>query len=335
MRHADALEVTTVSLPMSETSQPGEARRAAMRLASRAGLDEEAAGKVGLAVTEAASNVVKHGRGGDVILRMLRDGEGHGVEMLALDRGAGMANIGECLRDGYSTSGTAGTGLGAIRRLSSQFDVHSIPGVGTAVLARFWNPAPPKPGVEVGAVCIAKPGELVCGDAWAVARRAGVTVILIVDGLGHGVPASDAAAAGLGAFAASRIAEPRVVLEEIHAALRPTRGAAVAVAALDPRRRVVEYTGLGNIAGAVVGDGPMRHMVSHNGIAGHEARRLNEFSYPWPDGALIVLHSDGLGTHWDLGRYSGLIQREPSLIAGVLYRDFARRRDDVVVVVAR
>ena len=241
MRHTDALEVTTtVSLPMSETSQPGEARRAAMRLASRAGLDDEAAGKVGIAVTEAASNVVKHGRGGDVILRMLRDGEGDGVEMLALDRGAGMANIGECLRDGYSTSGTPGTGLGAIRRLSSEFDVHSIPGVGTAVLARFWNLAPPKPGVEVGAVCVAKPGELVCGDAWAVARRAGVTVILIVDGLGHGVPASDAAAAALGAFAASRIAEPRVVIEEIHAALRPTRGAAVAVAALDPDVALVD-----------------------------------------------------------------------------------------------
>ncbi|OLB97884.1 MAG: hypothetical protein AUH30_09400 [Candidatus Rokubacteria bacterium 13_1_40CM_68_15] len=97
----------------------------------------------------------------------------------------------------------------------------------------------------------------------------------------------------------------------------------------------MDYAGLGNIAGAVLADGRMRHMVSHNGIAGHEARRLNEFSYPWPDGALVVLHSDGLGTHWDLGRYSGLIQREPSLIAGVLYRDFARRRDDVVVVVAR
>src|SRR5207249_956162 len=146
-RFVDAMEttMTTVSVPMSQPSQPGEARRAAMRLPSGAGLDEEVVGKVAIAVTEAASNVVKHGRGGDVILRTLRDGEAHGLEMLALDRGSGMANVGECFRDGYSTAGTAGTGLGAIRRLSSEFDVHTIPGVGTAVLARFWSAAPPKP----------------------------------------------------------------------------------------------------------------------------------------------------------------------------------------------
>jgi len=329
------MTTTTVSVPMSETSQPGEARRAAMRLASGAGLDEEVVGKVAIAVTEAASNVVKHGRGGDVILRTLRDGEAHGLEMLALDRGSGMANVGECFRDGYSTAGTAGTGLGAIRRLSSEFDVHTIPGVGTAVLARFWSAAPPKPELEVGAVCVPKPGELVCGDAWAVACRAGVTIIVVVDGLGHGLPAADAAAAALDAFAASRTPEPRIVLEEIHAALRSTRGAAVAVAVVDPRRRLVRYAGLGNIAGAILGTGPARHMVSHNGTAGHEARRLDEFSYQWPKGSLVVIHSDGLGTHWDLGRYPGLAQREPSLIAGVLYRDFARRRDDVAVVVAR
>src|SRR5262249_13303323 len=326
---------TTVSVPMSETSQPGEARRAAMRLASRAGLDDEAMGKVAIAVTEAASNVVKHGHGGDVILRSLRDGKAHGVEMLALDRGAGMKNVSECFRDGYSTTGTAGTGLGAIRRLSSEFDVHSIPGVGTAVLARFWSAAPPKPELEVGAVCVPKPGEIVCGDAWAAGRRAGVTVIVVVDGLGHGVPAADAAGAALTTFATSRAAEPRILLEGIHAALRPTRGAAVAIAALDPRRRLVQYAGLGNIAGAILGNGPVRHMASHNGIAGDEARRLHPVSYPWPEGSLVVIHSDGLGTHWDLDRYPGLVQREPSLVAGVLYRDFARRRDDVTVVVAR
>ena len=97
----------------------------------------------------------------------------------------------------------------------------------------------------------------------------------------------------------------------------------------------MRYAGLGNIAGAIVGDAPVRHMVSHNGTAGHEARKFEEFTYPWPEGALVVVHSDGLATHWDLGRYPGLMQREPSLVAGVLYRDFSRRRDDVTVVVVR
>ena len=75
-------------------------------------------------------------------------------------------------------------------------------------------------------------------------------------------------------------------------------------------------------------------MVSHNGTAGHIAARIQEFNYPVPAQSIVVLATDGLGTHWDLGTYPGLSQRSPTLIAGVLYRDHSRRRDDVTVVVA-
>ena len=75
-------------------------------------------------------------------------------------------------------------------------------------------------------------------------------------------------------------------------------------------------------------------MVSYNGTVGHEVRKIREFTYLWPKGGLLVMHSDGLGTQWRLDRYPGLIARHPSLIAGVLYRDFNRGRDDVTVLVA-
>jgi hypothetical protein len=74
---------------------------------------------------------------------------------------------------------------------------------------------------------------------------------------------------------------------------------------------------------------------AHNGIAGHEARRIHEFSYPFPDDGLLVLHSDGLKSQWSLDGYPGLAERDPALIAGILFRDFNRGRDDVTVVVAR
>jgi hypothetical protein len=64
-------------------------------------------------------------------------------------------------------------------------------------------------------------------------------------------------------------------------------------------------------------------------------RRLQEFTYEWPPSSLIILHSDGLTTHWALDRYAGLASRRPDVIAGVLYRDFRRVRDDATVVVAR
>ncbi|HEX6078241.1 MAG TPA: serine/threonine protein kinase, partial [Methylomirabilota bacterium] len=81
--------------------------------------------------------------------------------------------------------------------------------------------------------------------------------------------------------------------------------------------------------------GEARHLVSSNGTAGHAAQRIKEFSYPWPAGALLIMHSDGLGSRWRLDRYPGLRERHPALVTGVLYRDWSRSGDDVTVVAAR
>jgi hypothetical protein len=93
---------------------------------------------------------------------------------------------------------------------------------------------------------------------------------------------------------------------------------------------------LGNIAGSIVtDDAPRRQMVSHNGTAGHQGRRIQEFTYPWSRTSLLILHSDGVSTHWSLEKYPALTLRRPSLVAGVLFRDFGRGRDDASVVVVR
>jgi hypothetical protein len=109
----------------------------------------------------------------------------------------------------------------------------------------------------------------------------------------------------------------------------------VAVAEVDLRRDTLVYCGIGNIAACTVADGASRSMVSLPGIVGHEARRYQPFTYPWTKEALLILHSDGLSTHWHLARYPGLSSRHPALIAGILFRDHRRSSDDVTVVVAR
>jgi hypothetical protein len=121
----------------------------------------------------------------------------------------------------------------------------------------------------------------------------------------------------------------------IHAGLRGTRGAAVAVAEVALKTRGVRYAGVGNISGLILSGGTAHNLVSHNGTAGVEARKIQEFSYPWPEDGLLVLHSDGLATHWSLADYPGLAQKDPALIAGVLFRDHQRLRDDSTVVVAK
>lgn len=325
------------SLPVTDISRVAEARRAATALAGRLGFSEAGVGNVALVVTEAATNLIKHATAGEILLYALRSGQIGGVEVLALDRGPGMTNVARCLRDGYSTIGGPGTGLGAIRRLATSFDIHSAPGAGTVLLARLWSePLSARPSfLEVGAVSLAKPGEDISGDQWAIAWFPERAVILVADGLGHGPGAAEAAREAVQTFREQAALKPTEIVEAIHGALRSTRGAAVAVAEIAPPQEAVRFAGVGNISGGVHSTEGSRNMVSHNGTAGHTVHKIQEFTYPWSTNALLILYSDGLDTRVHPEHYPGLTKRHPDLIAATLYRDYARGRDDATVVVAR
>ncbi|HYO51541.1 ATP-binding SpoIIE family protein phosphatase [Archangium sp.] len=328
--------MSSTAIPVTESSQAGHARRTAAALAARLGFNEEDQGKVALVVSEAAKNLVAHAREGLILLRALHQGSQVGLEMLALDKGPGMADVDRCLRDGYSTAGTGGSGLGAMRRMSALFDVYSVPGVGTAVLAWLWaGKPPPRSGMELGVVCVPMAGEEVCGDSWAVDGKAGRFLFLVADGLGHGPEAARASRAAVVSFLEQGSGDPVELLRGGHQELRSTRGAAVALAALTQDRSQLHYAGVGNISASVVSPGDTQRLVSMNGTLGHQAPRMQQFSYPWKAGATLVMCSDGLATQWRLDAYPGLLTRHPGLVAGVLYRDFARGRDDATVLVAR
>jgi anti-sigma regulatory factor (Ser/Thr protein kinase) len=326
------------AVTVTDPSQVSEARRVAAALARDLQFNEQTSGKLAIVVTEIATNVLKHGGGGEILLRPVRSGTRVGIDVLALDRGKGMASAQESLRDGHSTSGSPGTGLGAIRRLSDSFDIYSVPGQGTAVFSRVWSvPSEPSnvPSIAVGGTSLPHLGEALCGDGWTVEQGPRRTLILVVDGLGHGPDAAEASREAIRLFHVNASFGPAAMIAVIHAGLRSTRGAAAAVAEIDPHDRVVRFAGVGNITGVVVTPGGKRQMASYNGTLGHVVRKVVEFSYPWSHDAVLVGYTDGLASHWDLDRYPGLVTRTPSVIAGVLHRDFRRGRDDVTVVVAR
>jgi hypothetical protein len=255
--------------------------------------------------------------------------------MLCIDRVPGMANVGDNLRDGFSTAGSMGTGLGAAQRLASTFEVFSTVGTGTVVLARVWAGTQSPVGPLIASVCLPVKGEIRCGDSWAAETRGPRTVILLVDGLGHGISASEAADEAVRLFLGNARLSPTDILDLLHRGLKATRGAAAAVAEVDLSRRVVKFAGLGNIAGWVVTDDSMRAMVSHSGIIGHQVRKIQAFDYPLPPGGTIVMHSDGLSSKWKTASYPGPLRRDSALLAGSLYRDFARERDDTSLVIFR
>lgn len=331
-----------ISILVEETSKTAEARRRAREMAFDLGMDESGAEHVAIVTTEACTNLLKHAGGGQILLQNSADeSDSPSLELLAVDQGPGMTNLEACLTDGYSTSSSAGQGLGAIRRMSKQSDIYTLPGKGTVVLAR-WSSRQDADGaitgntVRLGAVNVPKPGEDVCGDSWGFAWIDECLVILVADGLGHGLEAKAASAEAVRQLTVSSEMPPKALLTRVHQALRSTRGAAVAISRIDMAHGKLTFAGVGNIAGRIYsGSESRQNMVSMNGTAGHQCERIQEFSYPWPENGVLVLHSDGLSTGTTLDTYPGLAARDPALIAGVLYRDFFRGRDDATVVVAK
>ena len=336
----------SIRVLIQEQSGIAEARRLARSMAQEVGFDESQAEHVAICVTEACTNLLKHAQGGEILLRKTCE-EQAGLEMLALDRGPGMTNLDQCLRDGYSTGGTPGQGLGAIMRLSNASDFYTLPGRGTAVLARWSQPhsngssaarpAPDHSGkLRIGVVNVCKTGEQVCGDSWGTEQTESDTVVMVADGLGHGPEAQAASLEAARMLAMNPDLAPLALIERSHDALKSSRGAAVAVARIDRERGKVAFAGIGNIAAQIYSGSKMnQHLVSVNGTAGHQMQRLREFSYPWPSDGMLVLHSDGLLSATSVETHPGLALRDPALIAGVLYRDFSRGSDDSTVLVAK
>ena len=325
-----------LSILVEDPSHVSAARMAMSRLVRDLEFDETQAGRVAIVATEAVTNMVRHGGGGTFAARALARDGALGVEMLAIDAGPGMADFGHSARDGVSTGGTAGTGLGAIGRLSDEFEVETVAGGGTILRMVLWNHAPAgEDGYDVGAITVPKHGETACGDAWAMETHEAGATFLVVDGLGHGLDASRAAGMAVEVLRAHPRRPAIELLDLAHAKLRATRGAALAFIRHERASGELACAGVGNIAAVVITPDGRRAMVSHNGIVGHNMHKSQEYRYPVPRGALLVAHSDGLESHWDLAAFPGLARRHPSVIAAALFRRHSRKRDDVTVLFAR
>lgn len=332
--------VTIASTPIKEKSQVATARQRGLRLARQLGFDETAQGRVALVVSEAATNVLVHANGGEILMSASElDGQGQ-LQVLVTDRGPGIVRLGQALAGGSSSGDGLGEGLGAIRRLSNQFEIYAPPGGGTTICSRIAAdrtlPTEWPEGPEIGAVIRPKRGERQCGDAWAYRPLSGNSgLTLVVDGVGHGPAAAEAADRAIQTLAEFRRPDVVALMEKLHRNLSGSRGAAALAVFLDPASSTLTACGVGNISATLSVGSERRGIVSLNGTLGHGELRLQDFSYEWPEGALLLVHSDGISTRWDLRDYPGLRLRHPTLIGGVLYRDHGYDRDDATALVIR
>lgn len=324
-------------IEVRDPSQTGEARREAIAFAEKLEFTESDRGSVALAVTEMATNLIKHASEGSILISRIGSDGMQGMRILSLDKGPGIRNLSTALEDGHSTAGTNGTGLGAIRRLSHNFEIYSG-GSGTVIVSEFWRQGK-QPANEAAwrsaTVTLPYPGEKVIGDGWIVRRFANCAIFMVVDGLGHGPYAAEAAREAERIVSVITEATPTAILQDCHDALKKTRGAAMGCAVLDTDKGLLHFGGIGNVAASIVAPESSRSLTSHNGTLGHQIHKIQEFSYPWNPDSILIMHSDGLSGKWHLNDYPGIWSKQAAIIAGLLYRDFARGRDDATVLVAK
>lgn len=331
-----------IYIALSDQSLVGEARRKTTALCENLKFTETDCGRAAIIVTELANNIIRHAKTGEMLIRPLSKEGTYGIEIIAIDRGPGMDNVAKCISDGYSTAGTTGTGLGAVFRLSNrQCDIYSIPGQGTIVVTQIWpakseNLKSTSEKLSFGVVCVPFRGESISGDGWACKIASDQITVMVTDGLGHGQFAANASKEAIRVFNQNHTLSPQLIIQTLHPALRKTRGAALAVSRILPSTNEVHFAGIGNIAATLISiDGSTRSMASQAGIVGHEIRKIQEFTYSSKNVTCLVMCTDGIVTRWQLDKYPGLLQRHPSLMAAVIYRDFTRARDDATVFVLK
>ncbi|PRY12752.1 anti-sigma regulatory factor (Ser/Thr protein kinase) [Pontibacter ummariensis] len=319
------------------------AKREISRMAEEVSLSAADIGKLNIVVSELTSNLSKHASaGGELLVRPLGR---EGIEVICIDRGPGMQDPLRMMEDGVSTYGSAGEGLGAIKRQSDVFDLYSQPELGTVIVTQVYKSGPLRQQAsrhDIGYVLVPKPNETFCGDGLAVKQNGAEINLLALDGLGHGAHANEAAQAAVQAFAAASPQYPSDTLRTIHQQIRRTRGAVGLALNISGNSHKLSYCGIGNIAGKLYSPESSlaglayKNIISYNGILGHNIpNTLNNQQLDWSRNKTLVLHSDGLRSRWELTKYPHLNRHLATTIAAVLYKEHSRQTDDTLVLVCK
>jgi hypothetical protein len=309
-----------------EPGQVAELRSAAQAQAQALGFDAAAAERVARVAAELSDNLLKHARQGRMLLAPVQGDDGAPLlELMSLDDGPRIKDIDR-----------TGCGLEAVRQASTLFDIHTAMPQGTVIVARIGAAAPsPTAGLQCGAALLCAPGATVCGNAWALERDESRCALLLADASGQGLCAAEAAQAAVNTFRADPWGPPGQLVERAHAALGSERGASVCTLQVDLARRRIVHAGIGTIRARLLSGTEDHGLRSQRDSADAALQSVPEQWLDWPPHALLVLHSDGIRSRWQLGAERSLLQHHPALLAAWLVCRHLRGRDDATCVVLK
>lgn len=342
------------SAALIEETHIGTARRLVRRCASEMGFDERGLAELDIVVQEIGSNAMKFARGTGHLFcsRAYDEIETAGLEIIYWDKGPGIEDTLIALEDGYSTTGSLGAGLGAVKRMADEFYIYSAVESqtrkltmygrtthGTVIIFRkrpvsldeatgsrkpFW-----------GAMTLPATGQDQNGDAYIIKRFGDRQLLAIIDGLGHGEGAMEAAIEAVASIEKNASQSVETIIRATHQALRSTRGAVAGLALIDCTTGVIEYAGIGNTDFRAFGGRESLRFISLNGTLGSRLDRVKVFKEQLPKVVTLVMSTDGISERWDAENYPGLLGLHPQMLCAVVMRDFSRSNDDATIICGR
>lgn len=334
------VNATHISFTASDRSYYAILKKEIHYRAIEAGFSAARTAELDIVVAEITSNLHKYAVDGEILMGLVGEGEDQYIELISIDSGPGMNDAGRMITDGYSTTNSMGHGLGSIKRLSDKFEIYSLKGWGTIVLSRIFKNPPSRlslaPKMDIRGIVVAKPGEQLSGDGFYYELDNNTARIFIADGLGHGADANHAVAEGIKAFRACLFDSPVDILRYLHQAVRKTRGMVGAVILFDFDKKAWKLAGIGNLSAKLVSVAGSKNHISYNGIIGHNIpNTMNDQQLSAGDYQMAIFCSDGIKSRWDTSRYTGINKYDLTILAAALYKDFARRTDDMSVIICK
>lgn len=332
------VDATHISFTANDRSYFSLIKKEIHRLANEAGINTERIHELDLIVAEMTSNLFKYSDDGEILMGTFHNDGSPYIELISIDNGPGMANPNRMMQDGISTTNTLGHGLGSMKRLSDTFELYSQPGWGTIVLSRVYNTPPKKNKTPliIRPIVVAKPGETKSGDGFVYKKTDKYIKMMLADGLGHGPEANKAINEAASEFKVFPDYSPIETLRFIHTNIKKTRGAVINIVGYEFDTKTWTSAGVGNIAVRFMGPVAFKNHMSYNGIIGHNIpNTMNDQQYPLEQFNQVMFCSDGIKTRIDMAKYLQMYKYDQTIFAAAIYKDHARRNDDMSVVLAK
>ncbi|WP_270566383.1 ATP-binding SpoIIE family protein phosphatase [Clostridium beijerinckii] len=334
----------------------GQVRRYIAEKGKEIGFSSIEIGEISIVVNELCSNLIKHHSvEGKLIFKRLEMNERVGIEITAEDNGPGILNVDEVIKDGISTKGTMGGGLGATKRLMDSFELYSrtntnigkyigyekFPqnhGIGTIIITQKWLKSSLDIGKkEVNISVMSRPylGCKVNGDVYYIKESNNKVIFALIDGLGHGIEANKAAIRAKELLEENNHKSLRELLYSIDNGMKNTRGAVIGVCIIDKDTRSFQYGSIGNVQLRYILNNKTQKFIATNGTLGVSLKtKVNVQESIYENGGIIVMNTDGISNKWEYDDYLGISANNPAALSNIIFRDFARDNDDATVLVA-